>query len=63
MVMSHNQNDKSPTRPTDDDQPLNRPNETVDVDPINDPTTMPATAEPGPGEGNRPDLDWAEHED
>jgi hypothetical protein len=64
MVMSRNQNDESPPRPTDREQPLTRPNELVDVDPLNDPTHLPkqpADAEPEPGD--RPDLDWAEHED
>jgi hypothetical protein len=58
--MSRNQKDESPQRRAEPDQPLTKPDETVEGDPMKVPV-QPPDAEPRPAE--RPDLDWAEHED
>ncbi len=60
-AMSRNQKDESPQRRAQPEQPLTKPNETVERDPMNPVPAQPPAAEPRPAE--RPDLDWAEHED
>jgi hypothetical protein len=61
FAMSRNQKDESPQRSDEPDQPKIRPDETVERDPLNPVPVQPPDAEPRPAE--RPDLDWAEHED
>jgi hypothetical protein len=58
--MDRNREDGLPPQHAEPDQRLTKPNETVDRDPKNVPAE-PQNAEPRPAE--RPDLDWAEHED
>jgi hypothetical protein len=58
--MSRNQKDDSPQRSAEPEQPLTKPNENVERDPMKVPEPPP-DAEPKPSK--RPDLDWAEHED
>jgi hypothetical protein len=63
-VMSRNRNqkdeDETPQRRAEPEQPLTKRDETVERDPMNVPEPPP-DAEPKPSK--RPDLDWAEHED
>jgi len=60
-VMSRNRNQKDEAqRREESDQPLTDSNETVERDPMKG-RVQPTDPEPTPGE--RPDLDWAEHED
>jgi hypothetical protein len=58
--MSRNQKDKAPPRRVEPDERIIEENETVERDPTKSPV-QPPDAEPSPAE--RPDLDWAEHED
>ncbi|HLE62588.1 MAG TPA: hypothetical protein VI750_05605 [Pyrinomonadaceae bacterium] len=58
--MSRNQKDESPQRRAEPDQPLREENETLERDPEKV-SGQPTDADPRPAE--RPDLDWAEHED
>jgi hypothetical protein len=63
-VMSRNRNqkdeDEAPQRRAESDQPLREENETLERDLVKE-SVQPTDAEPRPAE--RPDLDWAEHED
>ena len=58
--MDRNGEDGLPPPHAELDEQLPKPNETVDSDPKNVPREA-QDVEPGPAE--RPDLDWAEHED
>lgn len=58
--MDRNSEDRLPPPHAEPDKRLTNPNETVDRDPKNVPPEGP-DVEPRPAE--RPDLDWAEHED
>jgi hypothetical protein len=60
MSRNRNQKDETPQRPAETDQPLTDVNETVERDPMKG-LLQPTDPEPRPAE--RPDLDWAEHED
>jgi hypothetical protein len=59
--MSHNQEDRSPQRRDEPEQPLIPTNDTVESDPMNPVPAQSTDTEPRTAE--RPDLDWAEHED
>ena len=58
--MDRNREDELPPPHAGPDERLPKPDDTVDREPKN-PPAQPQNAEPGPAE--RPDLDWAEHED
>lgn len=58
--MDRNREDELPPPHAEPDERLTKPNETVDSDPKNAPG-QPHNSESGSVE--RPDLDWAEHED
>lgn len=58
--MDRNREDKLPPPHDGSNEGRPQPNETVDSEPKEAPA-QPQKSEPGPAE--RPDLDWAEHED
>ena len=57
--MSRNQKDESQQQRAEPDQPLKDANKAVERDPGN----MPVQPSDAPKPRDRPDLDWAEHED
>jgi hypothetical protein len=57
--MNSNQKDNSPLRQTEADQKLKTPNEPVEAD--SQASEEAPDAQPQTGE--RPDLDWTDHED
>ena len=59
--MSRNHEDGSPQRRDEPEQPLTTTDDTVESDPLNPVPAQSTDTEPRPAE--RPDLDWAEHED
>jgi hypothetical protein len=60
MSRNRNQKDETPQRRAEPAESLTDVSETVERDPVKG-TVEPTNSEPRTGE--RPDLDWAEHED
>lgn len=60
MSRNRNQKDEVQQRRAEPDQPLTDADETVERDSMKGPVQP---TDPEPGTGERPDLDWAEHED
>ena len=58
--MRSDNRDEAPQQRAEPNQPLREENETVERDPVKV-SVQPTDPEPRPAE--RPDLDWAEHED
>jgi hypothetical protein len=57
--MSRNEEDESPQRRVEEDQPLKEADEIGERDTMKLPVHPPDTSRPA----ERPDLEWAEHED